>query len=67
MRRTIFVQLLDEGVDVWRPVDAEEEADGAFRLPADAPTGEVWEFEPRSLVACEDRSGDLVAVRLLQR
>lgn len=67
MSRTIYVQLLEEGIDVWRPVEAEEEDDGAFRLPAHAPSGEVWEFEPGSLVACEDRLGDLVAVRLVQR
>ena len=30
---TVYVELLDEGVDVWRPVDAERENDGVVRLP----------------------------------
>src|ERR1035437_3254661 len=29
----IYVQLLDNGIDVWRPVEATAGADGTFRLP----------------------------------
>lgn len=66
MTRTIYVQLLGEDVDVWRPVEAEEQADGAFRLSAAAPEGETWEFPPESLVRCEERAGNLVAVSLAE-
>lgn len=66
VRRTIYIQLMGEDVDAWRPVEAEEERDGVFRLPDRAPEGEVWEFEPNSLVACEYHSGDLVAVQAVQ-
>ena len=31
--RTIYVELIDEGVDVWRPVEATVEVDDTFRLP----------------------------------
>jgi hypothetical protein len=31
--RTIYAELLDEGVDVWRPVEAVEEPGGVYRLP----------------------------------
>jgi hypothetical protein len=62
--RTIYVPLLDEAVDVWRPVAALVEADDVYRLPDAAPADERWEFSPGSLVRCEQRqlSGGLVLV-----
>lgn len=53
--RTIYVQLLDEGVTVYRPVDVTQNQDGTFRLPDSAPADEVWRFEPGSRVVCELR------------
>jgi hypothetical protein len=55
VEQTIYVELLDEGVDVWRPVAAAEEAPGIYRLPSSAPAGETWSFEPGSAVRCELR------------
>ncbi len=52
-QRTIYVGLVDEGVDVWRPVQSEERPDGAFQLPDHAPDGETWAFPPGSSVRCE--------------
>lgn len=67
--QTVYVELMDEGVDVWRPVEATVEADGTFRLPDEAPDDEVWRFAPGSVVRCEPRAlseGEaLVAVELL--
>jgi hypothetical protein len=53
---TVFVALRDEGVDVWRPVEAEHLTESIYRL-AEAPPleGEVWEFAPGSTVRCERR------------
>jgi hypothetical protein len=51
----VYVKLLDEGVDVWRPVSAEVASDGAYRLADDQPEGERWEFEPGTSVWCEER------------
>jgi hypothetical protein len=51
----IFVRLVDEGVDVWRPVQAERLSDGVYRI-ADQPYDrdiEVWEFGPGEEVVCE--------------
>lgn len=51
----IFVRLLDENVDVWRPVKAEQIAADRFRIvdqPYDRGT-ERWEFEPGDEVLCE--------------
>jgi len=45
--------LLDEGVDVWRPVDAEPLGDGRFRLIAPLnydPEIETWAFLPGVVV-----------------
>ena len=61
---TVYVELLDEGVDVWRPVEAERENDGVVRLPSVAPEGERWAFPPGSRVRCERRDSGLVAVSL---
>ncbi len=52
--QTIYVELLDEGVDVWRPVQAAPVA-GTLRLPDQAPSDEVWRFPPGSLVRCEPK------------
>jgi len=52
--RIVYVELLDEGVDVWRPVEAVEDGD-AFLLPATAPDGEHWRFSPGIRVRCEPR------------
>jgi hypothetical protein len=51
--QTIYVELLDEGIDVWRPVQSEQQSDGTFRLPDHAPEGERWRFPPGTRVRCE--------------
>ncbi len=43
------MELLDEGVEVWRPVEAEVLDDG-FRVLGPVPDTEHWRFEPGSLV-----------------
>jgi hypothetical protein len=67
--QTIYVELLDEGVDVWRPVQAELESDDIFRLPHTAAASETWRFPPGSRVRCELRNlsdeQHLVATELL--
>jgi hypothetical protein len=52
---TIYVQLLDEDVDVWRPVTAVHEDDDTYRLPDEQPDTETWAFSPGSRVRCERR------------
>ena len=67
--QTIYIELLDEGVDVWRPIEAEAETEDIYRLPPHAPEGEAWRFAPGSRVRCEWRDlsdgAALVAVELL--
>jgi len=38
--QTIYVELLDEGVVVYRPVEATPKPDGVLRLPVKAPADE---------------------------
>ena len=68
---TIFVSLADEGVDVWRPVVAQQQRDGVYRIleqPYDRKL-EHWQFEPGDDVRCESRNLDdgpvLVATTLV--
>jgi hypothetical protein len=51
---TIYVALLDENVDVWRPVTAQREDDN-YRIVGPVPDSETWSFGPGSLVRCEQR------------
>lgn len=56
---TIYVALIDEGVDVWRPVEAEPLGDDRYRLvspPDFDPDTETWAFPPGSVVLCEERA-----------
>lgn len=51
----IYVALLDEGTDVWRPVKAENLGSGLYRIldqPYE-PANETWQFVPGDLVNCE--------------
>ena len=53
---TLHVHLLDEGVDVWRPVEAVPLGEGRYRLPDNPdPEDERWEFEGGSTVLAEWR------------
>jgi hypothetical protein len=51
----IYIQLLDEAVQVWRPVEAEAVGVHGFRIVGKRPEDERWEFEPGDLVRCETR------------
>ena len=51
----IYVALLGEGTDVWRPVEAENLGNGLYRIldqPYE-PANETWQFAPGDLVQCE--------------
>jgi hypothetical protein len=68
----IYVKLLDEGTDVWRPVNAECVGMDSYRIVSENPDSksEEWEFTQGQIVRCEERplSGNqrsLVAVSKL--
>jgi hypothetical protein len=51
---TIFVNLLDEGVDVWRPVQARPLDRGHFRIIGidEDTSDETWQFPAGAIVKC---------------
>jgi len=55
MTETIYVYLLDEGTDVWRPVEAERVSGSVFKIPSttQVPDDEEWMFKPGDVVLCE--------------
>ena len=50
----VYVALLDEGTDVWRPVAAKHIRNHIFLLPDIAPAHESWQFSPGTKVRCEE-------------
>jgi hypothetical protein len=71
-RVKLFLYLLEEGTDVWRPTQAGSGNWGWFiqnflPTPEYESEDEVWEFPPGSIVRCETRQNDsgeyIVAVK----
>ena len=54
----IYVALLNEGVEVWRPVDATHVGSDRYRIlsPNETPGDERWEFQQGALVRCRTRT-----------
>jgi hypothetical protein len=48
----VYIRLLNEGTEVWRPVPALRIADGLYRLSGTRTDEEEWEFEPGAIVRC---------------
>ena len=69
MNETIYIYLLNEGTDVWRPVVAERVTSTTFRIPilTQIPEEEEWMFKPGEIVCCEIRKLSVASVLLLLR
>ncbi len=54
---TIYVYLLDEGTDCWRPVSAEHLRDDVYRIKGEPPDpeDEKWEYLPGAVVRCRQQ------------
>ena len=67
MTDTVYVPLLDEGIDVWRPAPARKVGDSTYEIlrpPDYDPDDEHWQFPPGSIVRCAPRrnaDGDFLA------
>jgi hypothetical protein len=53
---TMFIPLLDENIDVWRPVSAVRTSDNIFRILGNPAEGEHWKFINGDLVRCKQRT-----------
>jgi hypothetical protein len=65
--RKLYVRLLGEGVEVWRPVRGLEETADVYRILSKPSPDEEWEFASDSTVRCQyktfsDGSDGLVAI-----
>ena len=50
---TIYMPLLNEGTEVWRPVEAVPLGRDTYRVEGAVPEGEEWAFAPGTDVRCE--------------
>ena len=72
-RDTIYVALLDEGIDVWRPVEARRLAPDLYLIVDQDYDRDLerWEFEPGTVVRCREEKRDgrriLVAAEAARR
>lgn len=50
--KTIYVKLVNEDIDVWRPVKAFEIDNSSYQISdmETVPDSEVWEFSPGAIV-----------------
>jgi hypothetical protein len=51
----IFVRLLNDGTECWRPVSAKETDHGVFEILGIMPVGEDWQFAPGTRVRCQPK------------
>ncbi len=69
MSATIYIYLLDEGVEVWRPVSAERVRDDIYRITGTRTDDtETWEFTIGDVVRCREKilaSGEKPESRLV--
>ena len=52
----VFVALLDEGTEVWRPVQARPLGGDRYELLGIVPAGERWQFTPGQRVRCREKT-----------
>ncbi len=52
----IFVQLLNEGTEVWRPVKAESLDNGLYKIISANKSDETWEFNSGETVKCSTKA-----------
>ena len=70
MKKNIYIQLLEEGTKVYRPVPAIKLSDKVYKLEGWEiynPSDEKWEFKPGTYVLVEEKKLDtgffLVAIQ----
>lgn len=50
---TIYMPFLNEGTEVWRPVDATPLKGDTYKVEGQMDEDEVWAFVPGAFVRCE--------------
>lgn len=52
----IYLPLLNEGTEVWRPVEAEPVGENLYRIVQPQPDDEEWPVVSGDIVKCETRN-----------
>jgi hypothetical protein len=55
MQKTIYMPLVGEGTECWRPVRAVSVGDDTFEITDKIPEDESWAFSPYSRVRCGEK------------
>ena len=53
---TIYMPLLDEGTDVWAPIQAQRLDAARFRVLGPMPSAQEWAFAPGAIVITGDKT-----------
>ena len=65
----IFIKILNEDIDVWRPAKAVQIAQYIFKITDttkfESELDEILEFKYGDIVKCREKDGDLYAFELL--
>jgi hypothetical protein len=51
----IYIPLLNEGTDCWRPIEAEQVGNDTYRIVGSKPEDEEWPIAAGEVVRCERR------------
>ena len=52
----VFVGLLNEGTEVWRPVQARQLGGARYEILGPVPAEEMWQFQPGAKVLCKEKA-----------
>ena len=67
--KEIFIKILNEDIDVWRPVKAVQIAQYIFKITDttkfESELDEILEFKQGDIVKCREKDGDFYTVELL--
>ncbi|HEV3510718.1 MAG TPA: hypothetical protein VGS05_03380 [Candidatus Sulfotelmatobacter sp.] len=55
MEKTIYMPLVGDGTECWRPVRAVQVGDDIFEISDKLPENESWAFSPHCRVRCRDK------------
>ena len=69
--KEIFIKILNEDIDVWRPVKAVQIAQYIFKITDTtkfkSELDEILEFKQGDIVKCREKDGDLYAFELYEK
>nr|WP_314166798.1 hypothetical protein [uncultured Campylobacter sp.] len=69
--KEIFIKILNQDIDVWRPVKAAQIAQYIFKITDTtkfkSELDEILEFKQGDIVKCREKDGDLYAFELYEK